>query len=121
MVNGEDVINVAHQTLLSNRGVMTRTSQKVSYRQALLNACLQEVVNLCEAREACGEGVREKGDCWQDECLQTLRRDHSHSQSCQSVADIKQKYRSFHPQTSKINSQPGKPLFFFHFIPHPSK
>ena len=53
-------------------------------------------------------GVREKGDCWQDECLQTLRRDHSHSQTCQSVADIKQKYRSFHPQTAKNTVNHGK-------------
>ena len=63
------VRNVAHQTLLSARDVMARTSQKVSYRQALFNARLQKVVNLRKAREACGECVREKRN-WVRGCLQ---------------------------------------------------
>merc|ERR1719341_1293837 len=56
------------QTLFSNGGAMTRTSQEVSYRQALLDARLQKVVNLRKAREACGECVREKRN-WVRGCL----------------------------------------------------
>ena len=49
MQKANGVRNVAHQTLLSARDVMARTSKKVSYRQALFNARLQKVVNLRKA------------------------------------------------------------------------